>query len=208
MKGLAKQQILGIVRMVPIIGHLTSWCYSQMRSDSATEGLLRGAALSHRFRTVGANLVIGRSVKLHNAGQIELGDHVAIYDGVYLNAESEIVIGSGSHIDVYTSIYGHGGVEIGNNCAIAAGVRIYSQSNSHGLGTHVNIVDQPRVYKKVIIGSDVWIGANAIILPGVVIESHSVIGAGAVVTSNIPSSSIAVGIPARVISSRPYQVSV
>jgi acetyltransferase-like isoleucine patch superfamily enzyme len=62
--------------------------------------------------------------------------------------------------------------------------------------------DQPTYVAKVIIEDDVWIGANATILPGVRVGKGSVIGAGSVVTNDIPEYSIAVGIPARVISKR------
>ena len=56
--------------------------------------------------------------------------------------------------------------------------------------------------KKVVIGSDVWIGARVIILPGVQIGSGSIIGAGAVVTKDIPPFSVVGGVPAKVIKSR------
>ena len=52
---------------------------------------------------------------------------------------------------------------------------------------------------KIIIGNDVWIGANVTILPGVTIADNVVVGAGAVVTKDIPENSLAVGVPARVI---------
>ena len=53
-----------------------------------------------------------------------------------------------------------------------------------------------------MIGDNVWIGTRAIIQPGVVIGSHSIIGSGAVVTKSIPEYSVVVGVPARVIKKR------
>lgn len=69
------------------------------------------------------------------------------------------------------------------------------------------IRDQPMDLSKnhVRIGDDVWIGANAVILPGAVIGTGAVIGAGPVVTSHISEYAIAVGVPARVIRFRPDQ---
>lgn len=57
------------------------------------------------------------------------------------------------------------------------------------------------IFGKICIGNNVHIGTNAIIMPGVTIENNVVIGCGAIVTKNIPSNSIAVGIPARIIES-------
>ena len=51
----------------------------------------------------------------------------------------------------------------------------------------------------IVIGDDVWIGANSVILPGVTIGDNSVIGAGSVVTQDIPANSVAYGVPCRVI---------
>lgn len=105
---------------------------------------------------------------------------------------------------------------IGKFCSIAEGVKI-------GLGIHptnlpsthpafyspqshwdikpdlsLNIVE----YKPVIIGDDVWIGTNAIVLDGVKIGSHAVVAAGAVVTKDVPEYSIVGGVPAKLIKNR------
>ena len=56
--------------------------------------------------------------------------------------------------------------------------------------------------KSIIINDDVWIGAHSVILPGVTIGKGAVIGAGSVVTSNIPEYAVAVGVPAKVIKLR------
>lgn len=56
--------------------------------------------------------------------------------------------------------------------------------------------------KEVVIGNDVWIGTRVIILPGVTIGDHSIIGAGAVVTKSFPDYSIIGGVPAKLIKSR------
>ena len=53
--------------------------------------------------------------------------------------------------------------------------------------------------KSVIIGKNVWIGTHAVILPGVTIGDRAVIGAGSIVTKDVPANSVAVGNPAKVI---------
>lgn len=85
-------------------------------------------------------------------------------------------------------------LEIGNRVTISdARILLHDASTKRFIG-------YSRV-GKVVIGSDVFIGADAIILPGVTIGNSVVVGAGAVVTSNIPSDSVVIGVPARVIGS-------
>lgn len=87
------------------------------------------------------------------------------------------------------------GVIIGDNCLIGPGVKIIS-ANHDPSNYQQWLKDVP-----IVIEKNCWIGANAVILPGVTIGEHSVIGAGAVVTCHIPANSIAVGNPARVLRS-------
>ena len=70
-----------------------------------------------------------------------------------------------------------------------------SRRTQHGIDSSVPI-------RPVVVGDDVWIAANAIVLKGTCIGDRSVIGAGAVVTSSIPCDSVAGGVPAKVIKSR------
>ncbi|WP_395549349.1 MULTISPECIES: acyltransferase [unclassified Lacrimispora] len=83
-------------------------------------------------------------------------------------------------------------LEIGNNVIISdARILLHDASTKIGIG-YVKV-------GKVIIGNDVFIGADAIILPGVHIGNRVIVGAGSVVTKDIPDNSIAAGVPARVI---------
>ncbi len=91
-------------------------------------------------------------------------------------------------------------ITIGNKTGIGPGSFITSDNNSMKAG--IPIRDQQRNEADVIIGSDVWIGANSIILPGVTINDGAVIGAGSVVTKDVPENAIAVGNPAKVLKYR------
>ena len=62
-----------------------------------------------------------------------------------------------------------------------------------------NIDAQGVCTKPIVIGNDVWIGANAVILPGVTIGNHSVVAAGAVVTKDVPANTMVGGVPAKFI---------
>ncbi len=88
-------------------------------------------------------------------------------------------------------------ISLGNNVHITDGVRFIT----HDGGTLIFRKDVPdlEITKPIKIGNDVYIGTNVILLPGVNIGNKVVIGAGAIVTSDIPDNSVAVGVPARVI---------
>lgn len=85
-------------------------------------------------------------------------------------------------------------VSIGSNVFFAPGVQIYTAS--HPLDSETRRTHE--ISKPVNIGDDCWIGGNAIILPGITIGNGCVIGAGSVVTKDIPDNSMAVGNPAKV----------
>ena len=92
-------------------------------------------------------------------------------------------------------------MKFGRNCLV--GPRSIFRTSNHGfVNLETIIAKQEHDSKDITIGEDVWIGAGVIVLPGVKIGDRSVIGAGAVVTRDIPAESIAVGVPARVIKSR------
>jgi maltose O-acetyltransferase len=96
----------------------------------------------------------------------------------------------------------HGEVAIGDNVMMGPEVLIYSRNHRFDDPT-VPMIDQGFAQSKpVVIGDDVWIGARAVILPGVVVGARSIIGAQAVVTKDIPQGSIVGGNPARVIGNR------
>ena len=64
------------------------------------------------------------------------------------------------------------------------------------------IIDQGHTPKDIVIGDDVWLGANVIVLPGITIGSHAVIGAGSVVTRDVAKYSVSAGNPANLIRMR------
>jgi acetyltransferase-like isoleucine patch superfamily enzyme len=108
------------------------------------------------------------------------------------------------------------GTVIGAFCSVAAGARLGgSQHPTSFVSTHgflylrnrgIVAADREEIRDSlngpVVIEDDVWIGANAVVMPGVTVRRGAVIGAGAVVTSDVEPYSVAVGVPARVIRSR------
>lgn len=90
-------------------------------------------------------------------------------------------------------------ISIGDRVTITSGVRLITHDGSTWL-IRDEKSERYQKYLPISIGSDVFIGLNTLIMPGVTIGNNVVIGAGSVVTKNIPDNSVAVGNPARVIS--------
>lgn len=90
-------------------------------------------------------------------------------------------------------------ITIGDNVLIGAGVHVYV-SNHAFEDTSKPIYQQGHSQiKPVTLHDECWVGANAIILPGVTVGKHAVVGAGSVVTSNVPDYTVVAGNPARII---------
>jgi acetyltransferase-like isoleucine patch superfamily enzyme len=143
-------------------------------------------------------LVYGRRPKIRNFGTIRIGSGF---------------MSRSFRLRSYITTLGGALIEIGNNGFINDGVNICA-SKSIRIGHNVQIADMVYIYdtdfhpvcpnrptkqSPVCIGNNVWIGAHAIILAGSHIGDHSVIGAGSVVTGNIPAKSVVAGNPARVV---------
>src|SRR4051794_2788104 len=108
------------------------------------------------------------------------------------------------------------GTRIGAFCSIAAGVRLGGSNHpldfvsTHGFQYFANrgyVPEDDRELQRelnrpVVIEDDVWLGTNAIVLPGVTVRRGAVVGAGAVVTRDVPPYAIALGVPARVVRKR------
>ena len=116
------------------------------------------------------------------------------------NNKSMISIGKNTTIGNYTFIYSSEKIIIGDNCMIAPFV--YIVDSKHGMAIESNMNSQSNATKPVLIGSDVWIGTNSVILPGVQIGYGSVVASGSIVTKSIKPYSIVGGNPAKLIKMR------
>lgn len=121
------------------------------------------------------------------------------YNGMKFDCSPEIRIGKNFHATRDLCIQCARRVIIGDDVLIASGVTIIDYN--HGMDPcKVSYLFNPlQISNGIIIGDGVWIGQNAIILPGVSIGDKSIIGAGSVVTHDVPSYCVAVGNPARII---------
>ena len=112
------------------------------------------------------------------------------------NAVGDVTIGNHTRIGIHCTVIGP--VCIGNHVNLAQGITV-TALNHNFEDTAKRIDEQGISTKPVVIGDDVWIGANAVILPGVTIGRHVVVAAGAVVTKDVPDNCVVGGVPAKVI---------
>lgn len=133
---------------------------------------------------------------------IHISDNVYINDGVIIAPyNGDIHIGENVFLGPYCVLYGHGGLRIGKDTMIAAHCVLIP--SNHGFSDReIPIRNQIPTSLGIDIGEDVWIGCGVRVLDGVSIGKGCVVGSGAVVNKSLPSYSIAVGIPARVIGRR------
>lgn len=115
--------------------------------------------------------------------------------GVIFSSPENIECGAGVRINPQCYFMAKGGIVLGDNVIVSAGTKIVSSS----LKVEDGKILRKHIHKAVKIGNGVWIGAGAIICPGVTIGDHVIIAAGAVVTKDIPSGVIAGGVPAKII---------
>jgi acetyltransferase-like isoleucine patch superfamily enzyme len=135
------------------------------------------------------------------ASGMKLGHDPRIEPGVIFMGHQLITIGDG-----FTCSFG------ATVRAVAAPITIGSQVNvgplaaiigaNHGTGPGAPMQSQPQISRPVTIADDVWIGAGAIILPGVTVGPGAVIAAGAVVSHDVPARTVVGGVPAKVVAER------
>lgn len=132
---------------------------------------------------IGANVYVG---------------HQTILKGYHKN---RMVIGDGTWIGQQCFLHSAGGLVIGRNVGIGPGVRIITSRHDEA-GRQVPIVRSPLVFVPVRLEDDCDIGIGAIILPGVVVGTGAQVGAGAVVTKDVPAYAVVAGVPAKVLRYR------
>ena len=192
---------------------------------TALGSVLRTGVYRSFLGKIGSNCFIEEGVRFRIPQKIFLGDRVfigkhcdldaeypdseiRIADDVHISRDTIILAGIGEtiinecvSIGARSFIYGSGGVEIGRDSLLADHVRVMAGNHVYKDASKL-IRLQGGYAKKTTIGRDVWLGSSAIVLGGVTVGDGAVVGAGAVVSRDIPSYSIAVGVPAKVIGKR------
>ena len=156
-----------------------------------------------------AGVRIHPTVEVRSPDRLILGDHVLVDRGAVLHCggmewsapDARIVLGAHTYVGPNCVLFGGGGINIGDAVLIAPGVVIASHQHTFSR-TDQDVREQPLDFGKVNIERNVWIGANATVLPGVTIGTGTVVGAGAVVSRDLPAGVLALGVPARAVRQR------
>jgi acetyltransferase-like isoleucine patch superfamily enzyme len=166
-----------------------------------------GATIYHSLLQLGANVFIGDRVTIfqdREGGKVILDDRVHLYGDTYIQTgcAGTVTIGKDTHIQPRCQISGYKApIIIGSKVQIAPHCAFYPYA--HGIEPERPIQGQPLTTKGgIVIEDDVWLGYRVIVLDGVRIGRGAVVGAGSVVTKDIPPGAIAVGAPARVVKMR------
>ena len=190
------------------VGDAVAWCWDRL-SVIASVG-----PKSRRGRRFGAfgegSIICFPATSLMNERFIEIGENTMIGPHVALSAgmapgqeclsQPVVRIGDRCLIGRSSGIVGHFSIDIGDD--VWTGHHVYITDQNHGYdNVDIPISQQSMPEKPVRIGSGSWLGHGTVVLPGADIGEHVVIGANSVVAGRIPSFSVAVGAPARVVKS-------
>ena len=199
-----------VTSVLPVFGRLVGRIYVDLNrrlsfwaSTSATD--VRGK----KFAAFGErSMIMWKPTTIFNERYISIGNDTLIGPDVALSAGmvpgqeciSDIVVSIGDRclIGRGSGIVGHFSITIGND--VWTGHHVYITDQNHGYeDVSRPISQQSQPERAVVIGDGSWLGYGAVVLPGVTIGKHVVIGANSVVTHDIPDYSVAVGSPARVV---------
>lgn len=166
-----------------------------------------GSTIHHSNLKLGKKVFVGDGVMIYEdngGGSVDIGSGVHIHRQATIQTgqNGSVTIGEGTGIQPRCQLSAYlGNITIGKHVEIAPNCSFYPYS--HGMDAGERIGKQPLISKGgITIEDDVWLGVGTIILDGVKIGKGAVIGAGSVVSKDIPEGAIAVGAPARVVKMR------
>lgn len=130
------------------------------------------------------------------------GKKARMSSGTKIIGYNNIVLHENAEINYGCFLLAKERIEVGVNSTLAYGVSILTSANPHGPYNRLAKLYPPKI-APVIIGDNVWIGANATVLPGVKIGNCSVVAAGALVNKDVPNNVVVAGVPAKIVKRLP-----
>jgi acetyltransferase-like isoleucine patch superfamily enzyme len=139
----------------------------------------------------------GAAIYVREGRYLELGSNVCIHKGAIIDTSfGSIKIGNNVSVNPYSILYGHGGLSIGSNVRIAAHC-VFVPANHGFKDKNTLIMNQEVTAKGIVVEDNVWFGARCVILDGVRVGHSSVVGAGSLVSRDVPSHHVSRGIPSK-----------
>ncbi|MGO4943656.1 acyltransferase [Streptococcus alactolyticus] len=164
------------------------------------------------FASFGRKSVLYRPLYIKGKEFIHVGDNTTILNNARIQVyndltglKSEVRIGNNCYIGYNTSILAGGNVEIGDGVLMASNILISSENHSVNPEDERYYSAQPLVCDPVKIDEGCWIGERVCILPGITIGKKCVVGAGSIVTKDIPDYCMVAGAPAKVIKKYDFE---
>lgn len=193
--------------LVKIIGkEIGRWGYFFVCYFPGYAGVvLRGFYFRALLKKTGNKLMFGTGVEITGFKNIEMGSRIAIAknSSIYAHNNGKVIIGDnlGMNTNACIGAADGGCIIIGDNVMIAQNVVLRACDHSFK-DPDIAMCDQGYNTGTIKIGDDCWIAANAVITRNVIIGAHSIVAAGAVVTSDIEPYSVVGGVPAKLIRMR------
>jgi galactoside O-acetyltransferase len=163
--------------------------------------IIRQLYWSDKF-AISSNFAIFPGCSITSPGNIHVGNNLSLSQNGYMYAHNNGLIKIGNRVSINTNVLlgaaDNGEIIIGDDVLIGPNV-VLRASNHQYTSKEIPINKQGHTGGRIILESDVWIGANSVILPGAIIRKGTTIGAGSVVNKEIPEYALAAGIPAKVI---------
>ena len=176
---------------------MISGCWYTWKHPEIDQALDRPRELVAAFNAAAANDYESRATILRELLEGKIGEKSFIEAPFRCDWGKHITIGVNTFVNYNCVFNDYGPITIGDNVLIGFNVMLIT--STHPTDPQDRLQERNDGIGRIVIGNNVWIGAGAMVLPGVTIGDDSVIGAGSVVTRDIPASVIAVGNPCRVI---------
>ncbi len=164
---------------------------------------VRAGMLRLRGAQMGGKCLLARRVTVERPWQVTVGQRCQFETDVWIKLvepTAQVCVGDFTFFGRGVELDASESITIGDHVLLAPGVFI--TDHSHNIATEEHIGSQGCTADPVVIEDDVWIGVNSIVLPGVRIGTGAIVGAGAVVSRDVPANAIVAGVPARLLRFR------